>query len=169
MASVTYEPIATTTLTGNAKNISFTSIPSTYTDLIIIMNYSINQPSSCWVRFNGNSATNYSFTELRGNGSSAYSTRGSNQTSSYFAFNVFPDTTPGNSIMNILNYSNTNTNKTFLTRTNAITGSYPGTAAYVGLWRQTAAINEITINMDGDAAYYYLSGSTFTIYGVKAS
>jgi hypothetical protein len=164
----TYEPIATTTLGSNTKITTFSSIPSTYTDLVLVMNYGLNQPGSCFLRFNSDSGTNYSFTELRGTGSSALSSRLA-PTNGYFAYNVFPDTTFGNSIVQIQNYSNTTIFKTFLSRANATSGSYPGAAATVTQWRNTSAINSISIDLDGDSNYWYLAGSTFTLYGIKAA
>jgi hypothetical protein len=165
----TYEIIYSTTLPSNSKTVTFTSIPSTYTDLVLVMNYNINQPGSCYAQFNGDTNTNYSYTELRGNGSSGTSTRGSNQGGTYFAQNVFPDTTLGNSIMQIQNYSSTSIYKSLITRTNSNSGSYAGTSATIGLWRSTSAINQIVLNMDGDAAYWYIAGSTFNLYGIKAA
>lgn len=167
--STTYTPIQVQTLSSNSKTVTFSSIPSTYTDLVLVMNYTLVKPASCKAQFNGDTNANYSYTELRGNGSAASSTRGSNQTFTYFAQNVFPDTTPGNSIMYIQNYSDSSMYKTLITRTNANTGSYPGSSAIVGLWRSTSAINSITLDMDGDSTYWYQSGSTFALYGIAAA
>jgi hypothetical protein len=70
-----------------------------------------------------------------------------------------------NAIINIQNYSNTTTYKTALLRSNLATGTYPGVDAFVGLWRSTSAITSITIL---PASNNLLSGSTFTLYGIKA-
>ncbi len=60
------------------------------------------------------------------------------------------------------NYSNTTTYKTVLSRCSNPTG---GTLAVAGLWRSTAAITSITLT---PTAGNWLSGSTFTLYGIKA-
>ena len=63
-----------------------------------------------------------------------------------------------------MNYANTTTNKTVLLRNN---NTAFGTEAQVGLWRSTSAINTIKLYLD--RAEYYVVGSTFTLYGIKAA
>jgi hypothetical protein len=65
-----------------------------------------------------------------------------------------------------MNYSNTTTNKTVISRTNVTSGSFPGTETMVNLWRSTSAINVIELRQSGSGQY--LSGTTFTLYGIKA-
>ena len=167
-AGSTYTPIATTTLGSAASSVTFSSISGAYTDLVLVINWAQSEVASCWIRFNSDSGSNYSFTELRGNGSAASSTRLSNTAQSYWAYNVFPDTSfTGNAIISIQNYSNTTTNKTFLSRANANSGSFAGTSAIVGLWRSTSAITSIILDTDGAATYS--TGSTFTLYGILAA
>ena len=65
-----------------------------------------------------------------------------------------------------MNYSNTTTNKTVLARgNNASDASYPGTEAFVGLWRSTAAINRIDFSSNSKT----WNAGTFTLYGIKAA
>jgi hypothetical protein len=75
----TYDKIATTTL-SSAGVITFTSIPATYTDLVLVLSATATSFASVKVRFNSDSATNYSFTNIGGNGSAAESSRGSSST-----------------------------------------------------------------------------------------
>jgi hypothetical protein len=167
--TTTYEKIATTTLGSDTKDVTFSSIPATYTDLVMVINCTqITVAASLWLRFNSDSGSNYSWTEFRGNGSSALTDRGSNYGQTYFANNVIPNTVPGAFIVQFQNYSNTTTYKTFLSRGNATSGAYAGASAIVGLWRSTAAINSILISQDGGTTYKYGTGSTFTLYGIKA-
>ena len=70
---ITYEPIATASGTGSNTTLSFTSIPATYTDLILILNGSLNTGNNTRMRFNNNSGFNYSMTVVTGDGSSASS------------------------------------------------------------------------------------------------
>lgn len=166
-AGSTYTPIATTTLGSAQTTITFNSF-SGYTDLVLVCNWAQSAVGSCWIRFNSDSGTNYSFTELRGNGSAASSTRLSSTAQSYWAYNVFPDTSyTANAIISIQNYSNATTYKTFLSRANANSGSFAGTSAIVGLWRSTSAITSIELDIDGSATYN--TGSTFTLYGIAAA
>ena len=170
--TATYEKIATTTLGSASATITFTSISGSYTDLIIIMNgYSSNSDGFIpRLQFNSDTGSNYSRTILKGNGATAGSNRQSNQTVITLGQDVGWDTTstePAYTFVNIMNYSNTTTYKSVLFRDGAASGTYPGTEAGVGLWRSTSAITSITITF-GDPSYQAATGSTFTLYGIKA-
>ena len=158
----TYTPIATTTLGSSAATITLNSIPSTYTDLVMVFrgNNDAGANRAGYIRFNSDSGTNYSYTLVQGDGSSAGSGRDSNIAQSFFA-NVLGDNTMA--IVQVMNYANTTTNKTFLSR-----GSSASTVAQaiVGLWRSTSAINTITLSLN---ASNYASGTTVTLYGVKSA
>jgi hypothetical protein len=67
-----------------------------------------------------------------------------------------------NLLVNVMNYSNATTYKTFLARGNIAAG---GTEAVVGLWRNTAAITSLELL---PTASTFATGSTFTLYGIKA-
>jgi hypothetical protein len=157
MAS-TYEPIATTTLgSGSSSVLVMSSIPSTYTDLVLIINGTSGSVQNIHWQANGDTASNYSYTRIYGDGTSATSDRAS----TYAGFAIF-GTDQSTAILNIQNYSNTTTYKTGLSRGN--TGGY--VSAYVSLWRSTAAINSLTIK---SASTAFATGSTFTLYGIKAA
>ena len=141
----------------------FSSIPATYTDLVIIFNGSVSGTSGDLATFNSDTGSNYSSTFLRGDGSSAASGRVTSSTS------INPGLTFGTSqstyILNIMNYANTTTNKTAMYRSSSVaTSSYVGSA--IGLWRNTAAINTVNFSTSGTN---YVNGSTFTLYGIKAA
>jgi len=162
-AGSTYTPIATTTLGSAAASYTFSSIPSTYTDLIIVVQ-STSTRSLFYRVGNGSvdSGSNYSRTQLIGDGSSASSGRASNENKAYMSL-----TTSGGAVYQTItqlnNYSNTTTYKTFLTRYN---DAAVYTAALVSLWRSTAAINIITITGDGGDIP---SGTSLTLYGIAAA
>jgi len=104
--------------------------------------------------------SNYSMTIMAGNGSTAASVRGSNRTSIGLDYYGAIDTTAkATYVVNFQNYSNTTTNKTVLLRSS--TGY--ATEATVGLWRSTSAIN--TLSLYGVT---FATGSTFSLYGIKA-
>jgi hypothetical protein len=166
--TATYDKIATTTLGSAAASYTFSTIPGTYTDLVMVASFtSANDGTALQFRFNSDSGSNYSNTFLEGSGSSATSSRESNQTAIQISFNVGNNSTnPSASIISINNYSNSTTNKTLLARWNSATGgTYPGTAAAVGLWRNTAAITSIEVFLGSGNIN---SGATFTLYGIKA-
>jgi hypothetical protein len=160
--ATTYEKIAATTGTG-ATSVTLSSIPATYTDLILIMNGTASSATNVYVRFNGDTGSNYSSTRITGNGSSASSDRNSNYTSLQSFFGYY-DTTVGTTLMQVMNYANTTTYKTALARYNYTTNEV---SAAVGLWRSTSAINSITI-LTSNAATFPTS-TTFTLYGIEAA
>ena len=165
--AATYTPIATTTLGSAASNVTFNSIPSTYTDLVLVISANISTAQNAWLQFNGDTGANYSDTFLYGNGTSAASGRNSSITVGYIdAYGYFPSAanTFGTNITHIMNYSNTTTYKTFISRGN---NAGAGVEANVTLWRSTAAINSILIDLVG--ATTYSAGSTFTLYGILAA
>ena len=171
-ASNTYEPIATTTLTSAVPSVTFGSIPQTYTDLVLIMSPANNtsvQDGTELFSINSDTGTNYSFTELYGSGSVAASIRRSNTAYIGLSFFTTIDTTLGSTtnVTHFMNYSNTTTNKTILNRANNLGSTYAGTSLIVGLWRSTAAITSFSVRPGGSTNFK--SGSTFTLYGIKAA
>jgi hypothetical protein len=161
--TATYEKIATTTLGSNQNTVTFSSISGSYTDLIVISDGNSTGSANINLRFNSDSGSNYSRTRMYGDGSSAGSDRNSNQTSINDIVGTINSTTSrGNYIAQIQNYSNTTTYKTAIVRGNSQQYAMAG----VGLWRSTSAINTIEL-ICGDAANFR-SGSTFTLYGIKA-
>ena len=157
--TATYEKIATTTLGSATSTVTFSSIPSTYTDLVIVFNGTSAGSHTAGLRFNSDTGSNYSNTYLFGESGATASGRASNTTSSS---QFYPNTTIGTAVINIANYSNTTTYKTILTRWSN-TSNYA--LANVGLWRSTAAIN--TVLFTGNSTNFQ-TGSTFTLYGIKA-
>lgn len=164
----TYEPIATTTLGSNAATVTFSSIPSTYTDLIVVTNLMPDTAGGTGyirVTLNNDTGSNYSTTYMIGTGSSAISGRVSNASSLIVDYTFGASTTiPATTIFNIQNYSNTTTNKTALTRMSDQNAGF--VIAYASLWRNTSAINRIDFN---GVTGGYKAGSTFTLYGIKAA
>jgi hypothetical protein len=169
-AGATYEPIATTTLSSDQFEIEFASIPSTYTDLIVVFNGKSANTGSATngfrCRVNGDTGNNYSGTSITGNGSTASSTRYSS-TGFFEPGDVAQTSNTANSviIIHFMNYSNTTTYKTFLSRSEN-PNTY--TQAYVTLWRSTSAINKITLSRDF-TVNKLKSGSTATLYGIAAA
>jgi hypothetical protein len=170
-AGSTYTPIATYTVTGSnllgTTGVTFSSIPSTYTDLVIVQNVSLTGAAISQIRVGNGSVdtgSNYSQTALSGNGSSASSARASNQ-SSWRSELAHMTAGFGTYISNIQNYSNTTTFKTAIQRYNNV--PYGATEAIVALWRSTSAINTIQLYLD--RAESYLVGSTFTLYGILSA
>lgn len=165
--TVTYEKIATNTLGSATASVTFSSIPSTYTDLVLASSC-LGQSSTSFiecVRFNSDTGNNYSNTFAGGYISISGSNRNSNQP---FIFvnhlnGYFTTGNPMTAVTHINNYSNTVTNKTVFSRGG---GAATDAAMIVGLWRNTSAITSITIFFQSSTDLQ--AGSTFTLYGIKA-
>lgn len=161
--AITYEKIATATAAGGATSISFTSIPSTYTDLVVVLNGAYSSAVGVYVQFNGDnspSGTNYSQTLLFGNGTTASSSRSTNFNWAAIGYLGADNST---TICSIMNYANTTTYKTALGRGNSA-GNL--TLSAVALWRSTAAINRVDLLSTSTT---YTAGTTATLYGIKAA
>lgn len=171
-AGMTYTPLARTTLTTSSTTVTFSSIPQTYTDLVLVM-----QPSSdvgdenVGIRFNGDTGGNYSYTRIGANNTAG--SISSNRLTNFSRINTTEatgtSTNLGNLVIlsNIMNYANTATYKTALNRSGQQGGTYNGVELFAGLWRNTAAITSITV-MQGSTRTF-LAGSTFTLYGILAA
>jgi hypothetical protein len=159
----TYEPIATNTLAATATIITFSSIPSTYTDLILVVACLDAGGGRTRLRLNGNSGTNYSRINLVGNGSGTASYMGSSETQFDLSVAAGTSTTvPTSQIIHINNYSNTVTNKTILSRYSLASGA---TEAMAGLYRSTSAVTSVSYFTQGTMQI----GTTATLYGIKAA
>lgn len=161
----TYEPIETKTIGTAVASVTFSSIPQTYTDLVMVFsgNTASLSTDSISIQFNGDTTTNYSYTLLSGNGTSATSSRATSQ--SIIAGAVITSTEVTNSIWHVFNYTNTTTFKTVLARGN-IAGALVRQG--VGLWRKTPeAITSWLLKPD--TGQNFAVGCTFTLYGIKAA
>lgn len=168
-AGATYEPIATTTVSGSDVNsVTFSSLGS-YTDIIAVANIiGATDFASMYFRFNGDTGTNYSSTRIEGNGSSASSAR---TTSANMMQIGWPYQGTGTGKMSfvkahIFSYGGS-TNKTVLSESANDQNGAGDVARYVGLWRSTAAITSITF-ITG-AVTGIKVGSVLTLYGIKAA
>lgn len=161
----TYTLISSTTLGSNTGTVTFSSIPATYTDLILVVNSGATQAVDVIMRFNNDSTSLYSYTILYGNGTSAASDRRSATTQIYLNWgSSLPTSISDNMIVSVQDYANSTTYKTSIARHNNAAGSAD---EIVGLWRNTSAINRIDLINAGSAGVF-LSGSTFKLYGIEA-
>ena len=155
----TYTELLKTTVGTATSTVTFSSIPSGYTDLVLVVSGTCSAGSYLTLRFNSDTNTNYSTTELYGDGTTAGSVRNSNNNYMYIGA---IRTTQSNILTSIQNYSNATTYKTVLSRTN---NAATETKAVVGLWRATpAAITSIEVGTGG--ANTFQTGSTFSLYGI---
>ena len=160
MANNTYVPLYTNVLASTATSYQFTSIPATYTDLVLVVSgtFTTGSTNNCNLEFNNDTGSNYGWTRLLGNGTAASSARGTSDVE--INVGLISSTAQSNTIIHIQNYSNTTTYKTAIGRGN--TSEYVQTS--VGTWRSTAAITAIKVKSAGT----FSIGTKFSLYGIKA-
>lgn len=158
--AATYTPIASITLGAAASSATFTNIPSGYTDLVLISNPINTTTTAINIYLNSDTGTNYSCTRIFGEGANVYSDKFSNTSSSLGGWGTNTNTNPFIFISHFNNYSNTTTNKTFLTKIAEINAGYSGLVST--LWRSTSAIT--TIQFSGNANFGV--NSRFDLYGI---
>lgn len=165
-AGNTYEAIATTSVSSSTTTITLSSIPSTYTDLVLIITAKTSSGADIWLRVNGDTGSNYSYTELDANGTTVASSRASNQSNGLLT-DWYGTPTSDNShicICHLNNYSNSTTYKTMLSRANRASS---GTDLVASLWRSTSTINSLTLRFSGATTFEV--GTVVSLYGIKAA
>lgn len=161
MATATYIPIATQTLGSAVSNITFSSIPNTYTDLRLVLTCVTSIGGNILLTFNGDTGNNYSRTFLFGTGSSAISSYQTSATS--FRVDNAPSTTyPCVYNFDMFSYAGS-TYKTILYNDSEDANGSGQVARSVGLWKSTSAINSLAFNLSGGT---FNVGTTATLWGI---
>jgi hypothetical protein len=170
----TYTLISSNVLASSAASVTFSAIPSTYTDLVLRASTRVSTGAGLFdtiaMRLNGDTATNYSDTYLRGDGSSASSGRDTSFTRTFVRMGEGNGTTAntfGSVEIYIPSYTasqNKPISSVSMAENNA-TDSHM--AINANLWRNTAAIT--TILLYSENALSFASGSSFYLYGIKNS
>jgi hypothetical protein len=162
----TYTPISSQTLTSATSSVTFSSIPSTYTDLVLVCNLKTATDASLAGRLNGDTGANYSRVSLAADGSAAQSTLGTSTTYGIWCTYGYADANNFNAvaIVNINNYLSTNAKKTVMVSNS---NGNTGVSCMMSTLNNTSAINSVTLLNDGGANFSI--GCTFTLYGIKAA
>jgi hypothetical protein len=162
MPTNTYTPLATLTLTGTAASVTFSSIPATYRDLVLIVQHKVSGAGETDVQFNADTGNNYQTVTMRA-GASA-----STFSATYTANGIKPQNSVGGATstndffrVDIMDYSATDKHKVSLLR------SGNGSASFIQnhsvRWANTAAITSVKCTATGTT---YAVGSTFSLYGI---
>lgn len=151
----TYFPVATTTLSGGETTVTFSSIPATYRDLVMVIAGTSTTASGLEASINGSSAdmtTVYMYGD------------GSNDAAGTANVAIVGQigSSGGVTVTHFLDYSATDKHKTFLTRGDRAEGI---TVAYANRWAQTAAITSIGMTMQAGSLN---SGTIISLYGIEA-
>jgi len=161
MPQPTYTPLATVTLGSSASSVTFSSIPATYRDLILVFGGTRTTTNNIQIRFNGDTGSNYSWVNAYGFSGGADS---GSQTLSFMALTSVSlvASEQVNTIVNFMDYSATDKHKTVLSRL-----SQAGAVAQMNAhrWANTAAVTSILFYADvGD----FGAGSVFSLYGIAS-
>lgn len=172
----TYTIISSNVLSSSAASVTFSAIPSTYTDLVLRYTARTNEAgvyNDTKITFNGSTATNYSATLLYGTPTDVASLRSSN------AANLGRNYTDGaNATANTFASGEVYISSYAASQNKAISGysvtENNSSAAYdtliaaaAGLFRDTTAISSITMAAQGSTLF--VSGSSFYLYGISKS
>lgn len=166
------EPIYTTLLPSTVSTFTFSNIPQGYKHLQIRCLVRMNRADTAdnmSIQFNGDTGSNYSFHDIRGDGSGAYAEAGSSISAMYIP-DLFATSPNANFfspvITDILDYRSTDKFKTIRSLSGYNTNSSPGAAAFSsGNWRNTAPITSITFGSRYGSGL--ISGSRFSLYGIR--
>lgn len=157
-AGNTYVAIATQTLGSNTASVTFSSIPQTYTDLMLVIQGKMSIDGGTTLYLNGDTGANYTYQTLLGDGSTVSAGSSAGPFAIYLDNVIF-----GNTVCNIMNYANTSTHKTTLSRINTSTYVF----ARAVTWASTAAVSSLLISNNNSNTY--LAGSTFSLYGIASA
>ena len=167
----TYTLISSNILTTSAASVTFSSIPATFTDLVVrISNRSAASGTvlSSALLFNSSTAGNYSSTIIEGDGSNDSSFRMTSDTQAYtYDINAADSTanTFSSGEIYIPNYAVTAKKPFGVFGTSENNDSFSRIRASANLWGLTDAITSITIQMYGGSSF--VSGSSFYLYGIS--
>lgn len=179
VSTTSFESIATTTVgSGGASSITFSSIPSTFTHLQIRVLSRDNRTGGTTNNISGyfnsdSNAANYYWHYMEGGGASTEAGSVTNLSVVPLSFGIAASSNAsasvfGVSVIDILDYANTNKNKTIRVLSGSDTN---GSGGYVrlasGLWSSTSAITAITLNPQTSGTYNQYTH--FALYGIKAA
>lgn len=169
----TYKLISSNVLASSAASVTFSAIPSTYTDLVLRMSVRNDRAvtdGTLRLTVNANSSSIYSWTYLQGNGSAASSARsaattflsdipleGSSATSNTFSsIEIYIPSYTASQNKPVSTFGVNETNATAIEM-----------KAVAGLIATTAAVS--SIELSNTSTFQFVSGSSFYLYGIKNS
>jgi hypothetical protein len=169
--------ISSQTLGSSAASVTFSSIPSTYTDLVLrtsVRESTSAQADDIYIVFNGNTSSVYSYTYINASNATVSSsnsvTQGAPSTSV-----TFSDTSEGTSYtantfasgeLYIPNYTSTSSRPISSVGMTENNNAQAGMQLNAILYRGTSAITSMALTLGSGSFAQY---STFALYGIKSS
>jgi hypothetical protein len=166
---VTYEILATTTITGSPSDVTFSSIPQGYTDLRLVASVQVGSISAIGVRLNNDTGTSYGFEDLYISSSNNIIAARTIQTRFDVNFNSNQRTNNASIItMDIFQYASSTMQKSVLYdygMLNGTTGANENQRVMnCGLYYSTTNITSLTLqNASGNP---FTNGGTMTLFGI---
>lgn len=154
MPTPTYVPLATETLSGSDSSITFSSVPATFRDLILVIAGTSASATTFGVQCNSDSASNYTFVEMSSDGGGT-----SSSGSLTYLLMGRSTTSQGVSTLQIMDYAQTDKHKTAIARGSTSSIIVRASAAR---WANTAAVTSLTVTGSN-----WSSGTTLSLYGVN--
>ena len=168
----TYKPLQSVTLTSDTSSVVLSGIDQNYTDLVLTITYGISNAggSDTRLQVNGSTSSVYSSTLLAGKNTQAPNVA-STRRSGVAYFQLHNWVTPINTFTNtctlqFFDYSNTNKNKSILSKSQTIQGNtYQEVLLQSHLFGSTSAITSLNLYT---TSYAFAAGTTFDLYGIKS-
>jgi hypothetical protein len=169
-AASSYESIATVTIgSGGATDVTFNSIPATYTHLQIRGITRAATHGTMWARFNAVTSSSYSWHYLEGDGANPNIGANASDTRMFMGrINIASDTANAfsASVLDILDYANTNKTKVIRSLDGNDTNGGGNVGLYSGMYNSTNAITSVTLAPQSGNWNQYTS---FALYGIKGA
>jgi hypothetical protein len=159
MPTPTYIALANITLGSSASSVTFSSIPATFRDLVMVFVGSGSTNADLRVRLNGDTGSNYSFVYALGAPPSVISASGTQNGLTFGAV----DTGQTLSQISIMDYSATDKHKTALTRWDSTSSN--AVTMYASRWANTSAVNTVVVF---PTAGTLSTGVTVALYGIAS-
>lgn len=170
--AVKFTKISESILTGTAASVTFSSIPTTYRSLqlhVLARNDAALTSLTGHIRFNGDTTAIYDTQQMAAFATTASAAEVINGTSGQIG-DVSAANAPAGAVsvmvVNIPWYANTSFWKSFISNAKLSNGTGSGTIfskQWTGRWRNTAAINSVTVV---PASNNFIAGSSFALYGL---
>jgi len=160
--TLTFDTVTSTSLTATTVAVTFSSIPATWTDLVLVVQgtWTSSNTQDIYLQFNGDTGSNYQTGRTLAVTSTSVVFPDGNLTSTVINCGLLSSNAASMSIWHILNYSATNTGKPVHGRSTTPEYNSFGT----GCWRSTSAITSIKIY--NSTSLNFTTGTVFSLYGI---
>lgn len=161
MPTPTYIPLATVTLGTTAASVTFSSIPSSFRDLVVVtQGRSTTGTPDIIYRLNGDSSGSYSRVYMGGSSGGTFfgTDAGANG-----LWGFVDSTTAVSGLVQIMDYSATDKHKTILSRASFGAATV---IAYAGRYAQTTAVTTVALICGSGTTF--AAGSSFNLYGIAS-